>query len=172
MGRNGSTRLWLGQTLALCLGAVLALRPVAAPAAAPPASDEAGGPPERRAEAAAKAAHFDRLERGRPTENPATADYDATFYGLRLDIDPAAQRLVGTVTMAARPVIASLGSAQLDLDDAMQVDSVAVAGALAPFTHSGGILAVTLDRSYAAGEPFEVTVHYRGLPNPAPRSFV
>ena len=69
-GRRTDRRLWLGAGLGLWLAA--------ASAGAQSVDDEAGGPGFRRAEAAAKAEFYARVQRGLAAQIPATDSYEVT----------------------------------------------------------------------------------------------
>ncbi len=99
-----------------------------------------------------------------PVKTAAMAQYDVTFYDLDLDLDPDAHILTGTVSVTAAVTADSLATVQLHLDNKMVVSQVRVVGAAAAFTHVGGLLDVSLDRTYAQGELFTVTVDYSGNP--------
>jgi len=115
-------------------------------------------------EAAWKAAG---LKRERRLATPMTANqaaYDARWYALDLTPAPATHSLSGTVRMKATVIAGPLSAVDLDLTPAMIVDATTSAGAPATFSHPASILTITLDRAYATGETFDVTVAYHGDP--------
>jgi len=95
--------------------------------------------------------------------------YDVHHYDLDLDLDPAAKILSGTVTVTAEVTGDSLSALDLNLTQNMTVTSALSGGLAAGFGRSGGILTVTLDRVYTAGEAVTVAVTYSG--NPAGGAF-
>jgi len=105
-----------------------------------------------------------------PTTNQSK--YDVEYYWLDLDIVPSTQTVSGTVRMVAEVVDGPLSSVDIDLYDNMTVDSVTVTGggALA-YSHTGDILSVTLDRSYATDEVFSIDVTYGGSPSTSAGAF-
>jgi hypothetical protein len=100
--------------------------------------------------------------REEPTSNQAL--YDARYYALDLSLSPTTQILTGTVTMRLTITDGPLTQVDLDLADNMVVSSLTSAGLPATFTHTGGILRVNLDRSYANGESATLVIQYAGNP--------
>jgi hypothetical protein len=108
--------------------------------------------------------------RQEPTPNQSL--YDARYYALDLSLDPTAKILTGTVTMWLTVTGGPLARVDLDLADNMRVTSLTSAGMpvdSTDFTHTGGILRVNLDRSYATGESAVLVIQYAG--NPAGAAF-
>jgi aminopeptidase N len=88
--------------------------------------------------------------------------YDVRHYALDLAYDPAAHRLFGTARVTAR---ATQRLAAFDLDlQGMEVESVTVEGAAAPFDREGQELTVRPEERLEKGETFEVAVRYAGRP--------
>jgi aminopeptidase N len=92
------------------------------------------------------------------------ARYDVHHYHLDLNLNPATEVLNGVMTMSAHVVDTDLGRVELHLDNNMSVLAVSSGGTAATHTHSGGILAINLDRTYISGESFTVAVTYSGNP--------
>jgi aminopeptidase N len=101
-----------------------------------------------------------------PTSNQQA--FDVTAYDLDLTPDPASRVLRGSVRIRATVVSGPLFSLELDLDDAMIVDSVGVAGVTAPFSRGTDLLTVTLGRAWLSGEGLDVAVGYHGTPASGP----
>jgi aminopeptidase N len=95
----------------------------------------------------------------------ATANFDATYYHLNLNIDMADDSIIGVVRVEGRVTNAALSQLTLDLSSAMHVTSVSAGGggALA-FTHPGAALHITLPGSQAVGTLLQIDIHYRGVP--------
>ena len=122
-------------------------------------------------EGQAKAAAAARAAAREPAKSsPAQELYDVTFYDLDLDLDPAAQLLTGTVTMAA-DVVGVLRQVDLDLDNALTVDAVRAQGQPVTWQHQSDMLSFELDRDYLPGETITVAVDYHGNPAQAGNAF-
>ncbi|MFT4603305.1 MAG: aminopeptidase N [Rhodothermales bacterium] len=94
----------------------------------------------------------------------ASADFDATYYGLQLRIELNPNNLVGTVRVkgVARVAMTQL---VLDFDDAMHVEGVlAPSGSALASTHSDNALTIALPGAVSPGEEVDVTINYQGLP--------
>jgi hypothetical protein len=140
----------------------LTARSVAAPA------DEEGGVPRVFAgpiEAERKAKAFEKLFLAMGKATRAQEQFDALYYDLDLDLDPATAVLTGTVRMDAEPVGATITEVELDLLDNMTVDAVTVDGNPATWAHGNDLLTVQLGASYAPGTRFAVVVDYHGTPD-------
>ena len=99
--------------------------------------------------------------------SPPTANqqaYDVTAYDLDLAPVISSQLLQGSVRIRATVVSGPLFTMELDLSDAMVVDSVKVAGVAASFSRGTDLLTVTLGRARLTGEGLDVTVGYHGTP--------
>jgi aminopeptidase N len=92
--------------------------------------------------------------------------YDVQHYTLDLAIDAANNQLAGTAVLQAQAAQA-LSAFNLDLLG-LQVESVTVNGAPADHLHAGTELTVEPERPLREGSSFEVTVAYRGTPQPLP----
>jgi aminopeptidase N len=95
----------------------------------------------------------------------ASANFDATFYHLDLNIDMVDDSLVGVVRVEGRVINAALTKLTLDLAASMHVTAISLAGggALA-FTHSGAALKITLPAAQSVGTLVAVDIRYRGIP--------
>jgi len=102
-----------------------------------------------------------------PLASPPTSNqqaYDVAAYDLDLAPNVVTHVLWGSARVRATVVQGPLLTMELDLDDAMLVDSLKIAGVAAPFTHVTDLLTITLGRAYLAGEDLDVTVWYHGTP--------
>ncbi len=89
---------------------------------------------------------------------------DVTFYSLHLNVTGPRGSLTGSVTTDAEIVGSPASSLTVDLSPGIVVDSVRLAGSPVTSTRSGGVLTITLPRSYAVGERVSWTVYYHGTP--------
>jgi aminopeptidase N len=144
-----------------------------APLLLPCVAATAGAVPETGTKAeAARAVARARAARGLTalltrTEPTANQDaWDVTAYDLDLAPNLGNGSLAGSVRVRARVAGGPVLAMELDLVDAMAVDSVKVAGAPASFTHSDGLLTVDLGRAYATDEAVDLTAWYHGWPGP------
>jgi len=97
-------------------------------------------------------------------KTPNMALYDVIHYDIALEIHPTIRRLYGTVTVTAQVVGPSLTEVDLDLSSAMTVSAATAGGTPASFSHPYQVVTVELDRTYAFGETFVVSVTYSGVP--------
>jgi len=97
---------------------------------------------------------------------PAANNIDVTYYRLGLTVitPPQGTLLSGSVLVRAVSLSDTLRQVPLDLSDPMTVDSVVMNGARMSFSHAFSLLWVTLDSMYPAGQLFEFTVYYSGIP--------
>ncbi|MBU1982928.1 M1 family metallopeptidase, partial [bacterium] len=93
------------------------------------------------------------------------ADFDALYYDLTLDLrNFSGQTIAGDVTILARSTAPDLDELVLDLCSTFTVDSVVVAGSARPFTLTGNLLTIQLDRVYVENELVQARVVYHGTP--------
>lgn len=139
---------------------VLSLALPVVPSHAAPPRDFESGIDGCRAAKIAFANHPSRY-----TYSSASANFDATYYHLNLNIAMDDDSIVGVVRVEGRVVNASLATLTLDLAPSMHVTSVAAAGGGAlPFTHPGAVLNITLPASTPVGTLVAVDIAYRGIP--------
>jgi aminopeptidase N len=113
--------------------------------------------------AAAKSAMVSRIA----TASVASANFDATYYGLDLDLDFDTPSIRAAVRVEGRVVGSPMSTLVLDFSDEMQVDSVrTAAGEVVGVTHSGDALSLGLPSAIPAGGSVAVDVYYHGLPTP------
>ena len=95
----------------------------------------------------------------------ASANFDASYYHLDLDVRLDPEYLYGRTRIVGRVTSGSLPTLVLDFSLQMQVDSVLDAsGNRLSFTHSTNALQIDLGTAAAPGGAVEVEVHYQGLP--------
>ena len=91
--------------------------------------------------------------------------YDVHYYGLDLNLDPAAPLLSGAVRVRATVTRGPLSTFDLDLENGgLTVDAVTSGGVPLSFTHGSDVLSATLEHTYATGEAIDVVVQYHGVP--------
>ncbi|MBM4117877.1 hypothetical protein FJ251_09055 [bacterium] len=90
--------------------------------------------------------------------------YDVRQYDLALNLNPTTQTLTGTNIITATVVGAAISTLELDLATGMTVTACTAGGQPVAWTHSAGLLRVTLDHAYANGDEIEVVVNYTGNP--------
>jgi aminopeptidase N len=120
--------------------------------------------------AKAKAERFARMRAAVPAQTMSQADYDVTYYDINIALDPVTGTIDGVVGMTARAVN-PISVVDLDLAGTLTVTQVISPAGTHPFTHADEILSVTLDRTYAAGESFELLIEYNGPPDPSYGAF-
>ncbi len=91
-------------------------------------------------------------------------DYDVRYYRLDLVVDEVAHTVGGNVIIAATSRVDGLSSAELDLYDNMQVDSVYSAGQGVSFTHDNDLLTADLPVPVNQGDQFVLRIFYSGTP--------
>jgi aminopeptidase N len=125
----------------------------------------------RRDLARKKAERFERLQNAEISQTPNQSDYDVTYYSLDLAMDPVSSTISGYVAIQGTVTGSPLATVDIDLDDRMVVSQVTYTGGTLSFSHPGDLLTVTLDRTYAQGEPFSFSVYYAGTPQPSNEAF-
>lgn len=94
------------------------------------------------------------------------ACFDVRHYELRLQVDPAAKSIEGTLTMRAT-MVADAARLALDLDPALQVRSAQLDGAAVPFVHEKGRIWLSPSKPLAKGATITVAIAYGGVPRAA-----
>jgi aminopeptidase N len=98
-------------------------------------------------------------------EPAAEPNIDVTYYKLDIAVRAADGNIRGSVTVNARSLTSSLNGITLDLRNSMNVDSVKVGNLRLSFVQSATTFAITLDRTYGAGEPISLQIFYYGAPS-------
>lgn len=108
----------------------------------------------------------ERLEQDRIRKASVNQDdYDAIYYEIVLDIDPASERIAGTTTATVESKTGALSSVVLDLLDQMTVSEVREGGVPVSFTHSQDLLTINLANTYAQGQTVDIAIDYSGAPS-------
>ncbi len=97
---------------------------------------------------------------------PAQACYDVLHYELALRVDPAEQRIDGSLQLRAK-VVTTCSAIELDLDQALRVERVSVFDNAGLFTHQDGRIVIELGAEHPAGTELLLVVHYGGRPRVA-----
>ena len=88
--------------------------------------------------------------------------YDVQKYTITVEVDPAANTLNGSTTVAAKAT-ESLKSFNLDFH-ALTIDSVLVDNSLAEFSRDGDEMTVTPSKPIESSRSFTVVINYHGTP--------
>jgi len=99
---------------------------------------------------------------------PRMAAYDVRRYDLDVVVDPVGKSIRG-VNRVTVETVAALDLFEINLDDRLEVESVAVDGASTGFVHDDGLVQTELPTPWRAGDRHEVTVRYHGRPKVALR---
>jgi aminopeptidase N len=108
---------------------------------------------------------------GLELQDPAQAsrgahdEYDVTHYDVDLHFDIPARVITGAVDVHATALVADLSTVVLDLYSPMVVDGVTVDGTPAAYTHTAGMITVTLGSVLQPGDSVSVRCAYHGTPN-------
>ncbi|CAH0999184.1 hypothetical protein LEM8419_00481 [Neolewinella maritima] len=97
---------------------------------------------------------------------PARANYDVTFYGLHLDIDPVERTIEGWVDMDYT-ITGQLPVLQLDLYENLQIDDITQGDTELRYTRKGNAVFVELPHPVDTGSRYRMTIHYGGEPREA-----
>ena len=97
--------------------------------------------------------------------NPATSDYDVSFYHLKLKLDPAINYIQGSVAVQLKATRVT-SSLTFDLNDSLEVDSVLYKNQPHQYSRIGNkTLTLPLTDSLAANDEATVEIFYRGVPS-------
>lgn len=96
--------------------------------------------------------------------HPDQNKYDVARYTVDVSIDVDAQTIAGTVLIEATCIDPTLSAFVVDLRGNMTVGAVLREATPLFFYHTGDLVTASLDRSFAAGEPFSVRISYGGQP--------
>ena len=94
----------------------------------------------------------------------ASANIDITYYKLDLAITVAPGYVRGRVMVTGLALADSVQQVQLDLSNAMTVDSILTGGNRLSFIHYPSTLDIELERFHSAGEAITLEIFYRGVP--------
>jgi len=97
------------------------------------------------------------------------AAYDIRHFDLAVEVFPADKRIEGRNIVTVE-TLDDLSRFEINLDDRLEVESVAADGVACTFHHRDGVIAADLPAPWAAGERHEVSIVYGGKPKIALRA--
>ena len=112
---------------------------------------------------------YSRADTLRGSNGPARAWWDATFYDLRVRVNPADSTIRGSNAITYR-VLRPSREMQIDLQVPMEIDSIVQDRRRVPHRRDGHAFFLTLQAPQRAGELKTVTVYYHGKPRVAVRA--
>jgi aminopeptidase N len=98
------------------------------------------------------------------TEPDGYSNYNIIYQRMEWEVDPAVRYIGGKITSYVKSEVDSLYSAEFDLHDEMQIDSVIMRNEPRSFSRSENKLTVNLQIPLAEGETDSLTLFYRGEP--------
>ncbi len=110
---------------------------------------------------------FSRADTLRGANTPQRAWWDATFYDLRVRIDPRDSTIAGVNTITYRVLASNAkvgGELQVDLQPPLQVDSVRFGTRRLPYRRDGNAFFVRTPLAQPVGAMRTLTVFYHGRP--------
>ncbi|KPK92535.1 hypothetical protein AMJ80_06530, partial [bacterium SM23_31] len=90
-------------------------------------------------------------------------EFDVTYYGLDITVDPVTETIDGIVHITARSEIDSLFSVVLDLDTNLTVSGVSGSN-IVSYNHDNNLLTIYFTVGYNLGQTFDMDVNYSGKP--------
>jgi len=96
------------------------------------------------------------------SSSASPSPFDAGYLGLDLKLDIPARSISGSAVIRVRSLVTNLANFDLDLDEAMIVDSIT--GVASGFSHVSNRLSLSLKRDFGIGEIAEVKIWYHGFP--------
>ena len=91
-------------------------------------------------------------------------NYDVKYYDVFIRVNDTTEILYGHVGFLVEATTTGVSELQIDLHQAMTVDSVVGPGGALAFTHADDYVTLTLDHAYSTGEQVFFTVYYHGHP--------
>jgi hypothetical protein len=99
------------------------------------------------------------------SNDPLAEQTDVLHYRLDFEVDPADEYIDGSNTMTIRSLVDSVTAFRFWLHSAMSITAVEIDGNAAGWQRlDTEIIEVSLGRSFARGEDFELKVEYEGSP--------
>jgi aminopeptidase N len=109
---------------------------------------------------------FSRADTLRGSDGPGRAWWDATFYDLRVAVNPVDSTIRGSNAITYR-VLRPAKEMQIDLQVPMQLDSVVQNGRSLAFRRDSNAFFITLVAPQTAGARNKITAYYHGKPRAA-----
>lgn len=98
------------------------------------------------------------------TESDEYTDYDLVYQRLKLTVDPAVNRIAGSVFSTVKFLKDNISKIKFDLTDSLTVDSVNCNGEITTFQHSGNRITITLLMPMLKTSFSSVEIFYHGVP--------
>lgn len=97
-------------------------------------------------------------------QNPLLWDYDVSYYGLDVTVDPQVSAISGSVRVVASVVVTQMQTFVLELLSNMNVDSVIMQEQIIDFDHLGDELHIKFPIAALQGDLLDIVVYYHGQP--------
>ncbi|MBT6685934.1 MAG: T9SS type A sorting domain-containing protein [Bacteroidetes bacterium] len=108
-----------------------------------------------------KIEHFNRI---RKVETNVGQNYDINYHRLEWEIDPTVLYIKGVVSTYFKITENLVSEISFDIDTSLNVDSVVFNGSLMNFTHTDGVLSISLSNILDENHLDSVSVYYQGVP--------
>jgi len=108
-----------------------------------------------------KIEHFNRI---RKVETNVGQNYDINYHRLEWEIDPTILYIKGVVSTYFKITENLVSEISFDIDTSLNVDSVVFNGSLMNFTHTDGVLSISLSNILDENHLDSVSVYYQGVP--------
>src|SRR5262249_53157146 len=89
---------------------------------------------------------------------------DVQSYTLVLKVNPATQRIDGTVRMQALSLVQGLSHLDANLYDVMAISAITTGSRSLAYTRASNVVSITLNRPYNVGQTVDLTIAYGGTP--------
>ncbi len=99
------------------------------------------------------------------TMEASQLNWDALYYEINFGIDFDFNTINGYVRTHAASLTDGLNLLELNLVDALNVDSAVMNGTQLSFSHSSNLVSITLDGTYDTNDTFSVYLYYNGTPS-------
>ncbi|RQO32159.1 peptidase M1 [Taibaiella sp. KBW10] len=110
-------------------------------------------------------------QEGYCSDNPNRDWWNVVHYDLKLNLPADTNYISGTVTIRAKAMKQSNGMLQIDLQDPLSIQSIAINGtAHKDYIKTGKSYQITLSDSFAPGDTLSILVNYSGSPQIAKKA--
>ncbi|MBS4012623.1 MAG: T9SS type A sorting domain-containing protein [Bacteroidetes bacterium] len=108
------------------------------------------------------------IKSGTYEQNPGLWDYDVSFYGISLDVEPTSTDLIGSTRIKAKSNKNNLSSFVVELMNDLTVDNVKYTGGSdLSFNHTNNEIIISLTTPVNIGQIIDITIEYSGTPEPS-----